>query len=54
MESCRPPDYFYVVFCVVGPNPVDMTGPNVVLMLRSEQKIVNSPKAILFDNRTQN
>jgi len=31
-----------------------MTGPNVVLMLRSGRKIVNSPKTILFDNRTQN
>jgi hypothetical protein len=31
-----------------------MTGLNVVLMLRIEQKIVNSPKSIVFDNRTQN
>jgi len=31
-----------------------VTGPNVVLMLRSGRKIVNSPIAILFDNRTQN
>jgi len=31
-----------------------MTGLNVELMLRSGQKIVNSPKAIVFDNRTQN
>ncbi|PBJ05757.1 hypothetical protein BSF40_29370 [Pseudomonas sp. ACN5] len=31
-----------------------MTGPNVVLMLRSGQKIVNSPTTIVFDNRTQN
>jgi hypothetical protein len=27
---------------------------NVALMLSSEQKIVNSPTAIVFDNRTQN
>lgn len=31
-----------------------MTGLNVVLMLRIEQKIVNSLKSIVFDNRTQN
>jgi len=31
-----------------------LTGLNVVLMLRIEQKIVNSLKPILFDNRTQN
>jgi hypothetical protein len=31
-----------------------MTGLNVVSMLRIEQKIVNSLKSILFDNRTQN
>jgi len=31
-----------------------MTGPNVVLMLRSGRKIVNSLTAILFDNRTKN
>jgi hypothetical protein len=31
-----------------------MTGLNVVLMLRIEQKTVNSPNSIVFDNRTQN
>jgi hypothetical protein len=31
-----------------------LPGLNVGLMLRSEQKIVNSPTAIVFDNRTQN
>jgi hypothetical protein len=31
-----------------------LTGFDVALMLRSEQKIVNSSTAILFDNRTQN
>jgi len=30
------------------------SGLDVELMLRSEQKIVNSPTAIVFDNRTQN
>jgi hypothetical protein len=31
-----------------------VSGLDVALMLRSEQKIVNSPTAIVFDNRTQN
>jgi len=31
-----------------------LAGRNVMTMLRSEQKIVNSRKAIVFDNRTQN
>jgi hypothetical protein len=31
-----------------------LSGLDVGLMLRSEQKIVNSPTAIVFDNRTQN
>jgi hypothetical protein len=44
-----------VVFWVLLTGADDFkTGPNVVLMLRSEQKIVNSLSAIVFDNRTQN
>jgi len=44
-----------VVFWVFGHRVMLFTaGPNVVLMVRSGRKIVNSPKAILFDNRTQN
>jgi len=31
-----------------------MAGFNVESMLRSGQKIVNSEKGVLFDNRTQN
>lgn len=30
------------------------TGFNVLTMVRSGQKIVNSPKAFVVDNRTQN
>jgi hypothetical protein len=31
-----------------------MTGLDVLPMVRSERKIVNSPTAIVFDNRTVN
>ncbi|ANI62578.1 hypothetical protein PGR6_50050 [Pseudomonas sp. GR 6-02] len=31
-----------------------VTGLNVVSMVRSGRKIVNSPTAIVFDNRPQN
>lgn len=46
---------FYVVFRVFG-NRVHgvVTGLNVLSMVRSGRKIVNSPTAIVFDNRPQN
>ncbi|AKA22334.1 hypothetical protein PCL1606_08790 [Pseudomonas chlororaphis] len=45
------------LWCVLGLGPlvaVVRHRPNVLPMVRSERKIVNSPTAILFDNRTKN
>ncbi|WP_161492349.1 hypothetical protein [Pseudomonas frederiksbergensis] len=53
----RVPDFwiFYGVFWVFGHfDRWLMTGRNVLSMVRSERKIVNSPTTIAFDNRTVN